>query len=121
MRNFVRALRHALPYRHRLIGSIVCALLAAVLWGANFTSIYPVLKLLQSGVSPQQWVDRSIASIQEDIDKHQIHIDKLEEEMKQIERLPRSKHTEQKMRDLSQELARVETKLEQQRRMHARY
>src|SRR4051812_33395615 len=104
MRNFVRALRHSWPYRGRLIISIVCALMAAVLWGANFTSIYPVLKLLQSGVSPQQWVDTSITSIQEEIDKYQTHIDKLEEEMKHFERLPPSKHAEQKKRDLSQEL-----------------
>ena len=51
MKNFLRALRHALPYRRRLIGSFVAAFLAAVLWGLNFTSIYPVLKLLGTGQS----------------------------------------------------------------------
>lgn len=121
MRNFLRALRHSWPYRGRLIVSITCALMAAVLWGANFTSIYPVLKLLQSGVSPQQWVDTSIASIQEEIDKYQTIIDKHEEEMKRLERLPPSTRIEQMMSNLSQELARQETKLEQSRRMHARY
>src|SRR5262245_38651475 len=41
MKNFARALRHAWPYRGRLLISVVCALMAAVLWGGNFTSIYP--------------------------------------------------------------------------------
>ena len=54
MKNFLRALRHALPYRQRLGISIFCAVCAAVLWGLNFTSIYPVLKLLHTGQSLHQ-------------------------------------------------------------------
>ena len=57
MKNFLRALRHAWPYRRRFIVSVVCASLAAVLWGLNFTAIYPVLKLLNNEQTPRQMVD----------------------------------------------------------------
>jgi ATP-binding cassette subfamily B protein/subfamily B ATP-binding cassette protein MsbA len=67
MKNFLRALRHAWPYRRRLAVSVTCALLAAVLWGLNFTSVYPVLKLLHTGQSPQQWVDAHIDALRAEI------------------------------------------------------
>ncbi len=68
MKNFLRGLRWSWPYRGRLVLSIVCALFAAVLWGANLSVIYPVLSLLESGKS---WH----AQIDEDIDKHQAKYD----------------------------------------------
>src|SRR5438477_468277 len=46
MKNFLRALRCAWPYRVRLGVSVVCAILAAIFWGLNFTAIYPVLKVI---------------------------------------------------------------------------
>jgi ATP-binding cassette subfamily B protein/subfamily B ATP-binding cassette protein MsbA len=60
MRNFIRALRFAGPYRFRLGISIVCALLAAALWSLNFTAIYPILKIFSSGDNLQSGVDKSI-------------------------------------------------------------
>ena len=66
MKNFLRALRYVMPYRRRLALSILCAFLAAILWGLNFTAVYPVLKLLHSEVSPQQWIDGCIAKTQEE-------------------------------------------------------
>ena len=51
----LRALRYCWPYRHRMVLSVVCALLAAVLWGLNFTAIYPVLKILGSDQNLQSW------------------------------------------------------------------
>ena len=62
MKNFLRALRHAGPYHRRLLVSVSCALCAAILWGLNFTSIYPVLKLLHTGQSLQKWVDECITT-----------------------------------------------------------
>jgi ATP-binding cassette, subfamily B, bacterial MsbA len=67
MKNFLRALRHALPYQRRLILSVLAALLAAVFWGLNFTSIYPVLKLLHTEKSPQQWIDEQLTEIETEV------------------------------------------------------
>src|SRR5262249_27791398 len=52
--------RYVWPYRRRVVLSILCALLAAALWGLNFLAIYPVLKLLASAQTPQVWVDQQI-------------------------------------------------------------
>jgi ATP-binding cassette subfamily B protein/subfamily B ATP-binding cassette protein MsbA len=46
MKNFLRALRCAWPYRGRLLASLACALVAAGLWGISFTAIAPVLRIL---------------------------------------------------------------------------
>src|SRR5262249_39731921 len=67
MKNFIRALRSSWPYRGRFLLSLVCAIFAAILWGLNFTAIYPVLKILSTKQSLQEWVDERIAVTQKDI------------------------------------------------------
>ncbi len=111
MKNFLRALRHALPYRRRLAVSIVTALFAAVLWGLNFTSIYPVLKLLHTGRSLHQWVDESIASTQRDVEGLQARSETLNEREKALEKKPDSKQTQKFKRGVSDDLRKVEAKL----------
>ncbi len=68
MKNFLRALRYCWPYRHRFVFSVLCALLAAALWGLNFTAIYPVLKILGSDQNLQAWAEDHIAQTQRRID-----------------------------------------------------
>ena len=46
MSNFLRALRFTWPYRGRLFLSWGCAVLVGVLWAANISAIYPIVKLL---------------------------------------------------------------------------
>src|SRR6185437_10337832 len=75
MKNFLRALRHAMPYRRRLVLSIICALCAAVLWGANFSSIYPVLKLLHTNQSPHDWVNERITEIEKSVNEYQHQVE----------------------------------------------
>ena len=53
MKNFLRTLRFAWPYRRRLVISIGCALFAAALWSLNFTAIYPILKIFTTGQNLQ--------------------------------------------------------------------
>jgi hypothetical protein len=43
MRNFLRTLKYAWPYRRRLAASFACALVVAALWSLNLSDIYPVL------------------------------------------------------------------------------
>src|SRR5262249_19251210 len=68
MKNFLRSLRSCWPYRGRLMVSVICALLAAVLWGLNFTAIYPVLKILGQDKNLQDWVEERINEEQKQID-----------------------------------------------------
>ena len=112
MKNFLRALRHAWPYRRRLVISAVAALIAAMLWGGNFTSIYPVLKLLHTGKSLHSWVDGCIASTQEDVDDLQRRVDKLSDEQKTLEKRLQTKDALKRARDLSSELLGLENKLQ---------
>jgi ATP-binding cassette subfamily B protein/subfamily B ATP-binding cassette protein MsbA len=112
MKNFLRALRHAWPYRFRLILSIFCALMAAVFWGLNFTSVYPVLKLLHTEQTPHQWIEERIKNTNNDIDELKGHADRLHKRVDEMEAKPRNKWVEQVLRDLSSDLAKVEGKLE---------
>jgi ATP-binding cassette subfamily B protein/subfamily B ATP-binding cassette protein MsbA len=68
MKNFLRSLRFCWPYRGRLTVSVICALLAAVLWGLNFTAIYPVLKILGQDKNLQDWAQEQIDEVQGRID-----------------------------------------------------
>ncbi len=120
MKNFLRALRHALPYRRRLILSIVCALLAAVLWGANFTSIYPVLTILNKGQSPHQWIDERIAKNETEIDKNQKIVDELNKRDKELKEREPGGDLEKRKRDLAKELSKYEGRLESARSWQAR-
>jgi subfamily B ATP-binding cassette protein MsbA len=111
MKNFLRALRHALPYRKRLIASIVAASCAAMLWGINFTSIYPVLKLLHTGQSPQEWVDEQIEDVEKEITQLRKEIDPLNEKKADYEHRPRNLFVEQVLRDNARDLSKLESRL----------
>jgi ATP-binding cassette subfamily B protein/subfamily B ATP-binding cassette protein MsbA len=60
MRNFLRVLRLSWAYRSRLIISVVAALLASVCWSLNISAAYPILKVLTSGESLHEWVEKQI-------------------------------------------------------------
>ncbi len=112
MKNFLRALRHAIPYRNRLIFSVICAVFAAVLWGLNFTCIYPVLKLLQTGQSPHQWVDGAVQDLEKEVIKHEKEVARLSDERARIfQKRPQNNITQQTIRDLDFELLKQETSL----------
>jgi ATP-binding cassette, subfamily B, bacterial MsbA len=113
MKNFLRALRHAWPYRGRLILSVVCAIAAAVFWGMNFTSIYPVLKLLHTNQTPQQWVDERIGLVEQDLkklDEDLAPLKKREEELANGEQSA-IKDLDKQRRDNANGLARLENKI----------
>ena len=92
MKNFLRALRYAWPYRYRLALSIACAFAAAIFWGLNFTAIYPVLKVLGSAdQNLQQWVDGEIKRTQKDIANWEALVAELTKHGKNLEQLPTPK------------------------------
>lgn len=111
MKNFLRSLRYAWPYRNRFFLSIFCAVCAALLWGMNFTSIYPVLKLLHTDQSLHEWIDGCVATIQKDLQQIEKSSDALTEKSKELDALPQSKYVEQMKRDNTHSLVKVESKL----------
>ncbi len=69
MHNFFRALRFAWPYRWRFFLSLGSALLVALFWGANLSSIYPFLKLLNEKKTPHQWAHEQVEQLEKDMAK----------------------------------------------------
>jgi ATP-binding cassette, subfamily B, bacterial MsbA len=115
MKNFLRALRHALPYRQRLALSIFCALCAACFWACNFSSIYPVLILLQDKQTPHDWVNEKIQEKQKIVAEYQHQIKKknaeLEERKKQQEEEGANAWLQQRVRDINRDLSKYESEL----------
>jgi subfamily B ATP-binding cassette protein MsbA len=117
MKNFLRALRFAWPYRWRLLLSFVCAVLAAIFWSLNFTAIYPVLKIIGSDQNLQQWVDESIKRIETtQIPPLQNEVDELLKKADQLENDPPSKKRNEMKRKNTAKLNEVGGKLDSLRR-----
>jgi subfamily B ATP-binding cassette protein MsbA len=117
MKNFLRALRYALPYHKRLLLSVLCALVAAALWGLNFTAISPILTLLTDKKTLHVWIDGRIAGQQEQIDKLQEEVDgwtRAEERIKKNE--PEGAWKDKRLRDHAANQLKVQSKLESARR-----
>jgi subfamily B ATP-binding cassette protein MsbA len=110
MKNFLRVLRFAWPFRGRLILSFVCALMAAILWSLNLSAIYPVLKILSTNQSPQEWINAQARESQRQIDDLEPQIDEKSRQMRELD-----DQEEKRRRDLSRELAKLEGRLETHR------
>lgn len=111
MRNFLRALRFAWPYRGRLLASLVCALVVALLWGANFTAIYPVLKVLTRDTNLQTWIDNEIRTKEADLERLQDLIERRSRELQRVESQPPSRSRERRLAELTRDLAKDESDL----------
>src|SRR5262249_48599791 len=107
MKNFLRALRFCWPYRYRLGLSILCALLAAVFWGLNFTAIYPVLEILGSDKNLQEWVDEHIADSEKQIKTLTVKQEDLNAEAAEIAKKPDGKEKDKEMTRVARDLAKV--------------
>ena len=112
MRNFLRALKHSWVYRRRLFISIFCALLAGALWGLNFTAVYPVLKILGSNKSLQEWVDQKIDAVQVDIDNLTNQIAEKKAFLKQVDKWEDIPLREREEHRVSGDIAGIESKLD---------
>src|SRR5262249_39476006 len=112
MKNFVRALRFAWPYKFRVAASVVCALLAALFWSLNFTAIYPILKIISSDQNLQEWINSSIVHIQtKQIEPLEKTIEVLHAKRLEYEQWPAGMRDE-KLRQNTLELAKTTEKLE---------
>src|SRR5229473_8080827 len=107
MKNFLRALRCAWPYRSRLVLSIVCAMIAAIFWGLTLGAIYPVLQGLGKEQSLHVWAEMKISDTEEDIKGIQNAINEVKDKIKQV-----PKGDDQRQRELlAADLARFDSKM----------
>ena len=67
MNNFGRVVRLALHYRFTFIGSIICALMVGLLWGANIGVVFPIINVAFENESPQKWIAAEIDKANEKI------------------------------------------------------
>lgn len=112
MKNFIRALKYAWPYRGRLGISIVCALFAAALWSLNFTAIYPILKIFGTGKNLQSWVNSSIDKCQkEQIAPKKKEMEDLHQELSAVKKEANEHDKVRKERQLAGKMATVEAEL----------
>src|SRR5262249_42113932 len=102
--------------RRRIVLSIVCALLAAVLWGLNFLAIYPVLKLLASAQTPQMWVADQIKETRSQIKGWEDESEKLAKDLQELEAMPASKDRDKLHRDKQGKQLNLQRKLERANR-----
>jgi ATP-binding cassette subfamily B protein/subfamily B ATP-binding cassette protein MsbA len=94
------------PYRRRLVTSVLCALLVAILWGVNLSAIFPVLKLLRSNKNLQEWVDEEIAEHQKLREEQAKKVAELDGLLRREETQPDSPDREKRKRNYSGLLAR---------------
>jgi ATP-binding cassette subfamily B protein/subfamily B ATP-binding cassette protein MsbA len=112
MRNYLRALKYAFSYRLRLVASVFCAVVAALLWGMNLTTIYPCLQLLNK--PEQTWaeqLDESIETLQQEHDRDNLILDKFRAELVKTSEWPISALRDKRSRQLSGDIAQLEGKL----------
>jgi ATP-binding cassette subfamily B protein/subfamily B ATP-binding cassette protein MsbA len=111
MKNFLRALRYAASYRLRIVLSVLCALIAAVFWGLNFTAIYPVLKILGNEQNLQQWVESRIEETEKQIEAWRAEQRGYEAQGRLLEQQPTGPGRDQRERELARAEARLENQL----------
>jgi ATP-binding cassette, subfamily B, bacterial MsbA len=121
MNNFRRAVKLALRYRGRLGVSLVCALLAAALWGLNIAALYPVLQLVQKNRNLQDWVDTRLADVGHDIADLDKQVDKLSDDKRKVEARPPSEERENDLHKVTRDLDTKESKLAACRSTEWRY
>ena len=77
MKNFVRLLRFAWPYRVRFALSLACAMMVALFYGGNIGAVYPLLQILIRSENCQSWVRDQISLTQTDSDALSARIEEL--------------------------------------------
>jgi ATP-binding cassette subfamily B protein/subfamily B ATP-binding cassette protein MsbA len=108
MKNFLRALRCSWPYRWRLAVSLICALVAAILWGGIFTSISPILHILDKKQNLQQWAQASIKDTTARITDLEARRKGPVREVERIGDQPPTEIRDKQLRDLTRKIASLE-------------
>lgn len=110
MKNFLRGLRCTWPYRRRLILSIVFALLAAMLWSLNLSTIYPLLRLLDDKRSWADQVEAEITTLQRQYDRDYKNLEDHVTALRSLN-LPEGHERDKQERLLAGSIAKIESRL----------
>ena len=121
MKNFLRAIKFALRYRWRLVISVVCAFVAAILFGLNFSAVYPLLQMMMTDRNLQQWIDAKMKDVEEDIAQKEKELDLLSEKKRRIDTLPPGKLRDNESHNVTEELGTKEGRLATSRARQWRY
>lgn len=81
MRNFLRCLRMAWPYRGRLALSLVCAAMAAACWSLNLLALHPALKIIGGAPSLPASVQSEIDELERDTLPHRTNLERFRTEL----------------------------------------
>src|SRR5439155_17305401 len=113
MKNFLRGLRCAWPYRGRLAMSFVCALIAAILWGSTFTAVSPVLRILDSKNNLQSWAEDRLLETEKKIKEiNAALVEPKRERDELISQQPKKNPMRDKrLRDITSDISNLEGKL----------
>lgn len=112
MKNFLRALRCAWPYRGRLLISVVCALLAGILWGLNFSVISPALAILVDNTNLQTWINNKVTTTQKDVEQYQQEVDAWNRKLKDLDKQLPGVDVDKARRDYVNAMAKVQSRLD---------
>ena len=85
MRHFARIYPYIWPHRRKIYMSIGCAIFVALLWGANLSVAFPVVKILLQGQSIDEYVQAEIVSIEEDIDDSTADLEYFDDQIEELE------------------------------------
>ena len=121
MHNFRRAIKLALRHRGRLAISLVCALIAAALWGLNLGSLYPILQLVDKRQNLQEWVESKLTLLQSDITNRENEIDAFSAERTKIEAWPAGDLRDTELRKNTEKLSTLQSKVASLRKTQWRY
>jgi ATP-binding cassette subfamily B protein/subfamily B ATP-binding cassette protein MsbA len=113
MKNFLRAVRATWPYRGRLLLSFICAVLGAVFWSLNISSVGPCLQILSKNESLQDWARRSIKETKEKVDRQTENRAPLAQQVQELELQPPGPARDKRLRDLSSSIAGIDRKLDE--------
>lgn len=86
MDNFRRLFPFLYPHRRRLVISLICGLIVAVLWGANLTVAFPIVKVLFEKQSLAEYAEGEIAAATAKIEMHSRQLQVITEQDAALER-----------------------------------
>src|SRR4051794_32237769 len=111
MKNFLRSLRYAWPYRGRLFVSVICAAFAALLWGLTFTGLKPFLEILSEDQNLAQLAASKCDALAERIGNLTDQRELLLKEADGLRALPASPNRDKRVRDLTPGIASYDSDL----------
>lgn len=77
MKNFARLARFAWPYRVRFVFSMGCAVMVALLWFTNLSTVYPLLQILFHSQNCQKWLSEEMVSTDLKLQTDQVRLETL--------------------------------------------